>query len=126
MQEGPSNGYVIEYQKGGEIYRVYWTGDTVWFDGMEEIKQRVRFADFLLPHLGAAGEGGPLGRLTMDANDAVRLAVLLQPTLIVPIHHHTFSHFTEPVAVFERKLKGARFFGHLVVLKEGESIEKPD
>jgi len=42
----------------------------------------------------------------------------------VPIHHHTFSHFTESVSEFEEKLGVTIYDRRLHILTEGESYQK--
>jgi L-ascorbate metabolism protein UlaG (beta-lactamase superfamily) len=108
---GKVNGYIIEYRKGKEGYRIYWTGDTIWFDEIEQIKQYGKLS-LLLPHLGAVGAGSALGRRGLDAAEAVRIINTLDPARTIPIHHTTFSHYREPISVLReqaaKKAKSSR------------------
>jgi L-ascorbate metabolism protein UlaG (beta-lactamase superfamily) len=36
---GIVSGYILKYSANGITYTIYWTGDTVWFDEMDEIKK---------------------------------------------------------------------------------------
>jgi L-ascorbate metabolism protein UlaG (beta-lactamase superfamily) len=119
---GLGNGYLFEYLSGETPVRVYWTGDTVWFDEMREIQERAGEIDLLVPHLGAVGIDGPYGMMTLDSLEAVRVIELFQPRWVIPIHHHTFSHYVEPVSVLEERLAGTPYAERLKVLKEGESF----
>ena len=122
---GLVNGYLIEYRAGPERYTIYWTGDTVWFDGLTLIRERIGRPDLLVPHMGAVGADGPRGRLTLDAAEAVRLIDLFQPATVIPIHHHTFAHYVEPIAVLATALRDTPYADRLVVLREGETWPAP-
>ena len=91
-----------------------------------EIKKLIGRVDLLVPHLGAVGMGGVRGRLTLDASEAVRMVELFQPGRVVPVHHHTFSHYVEPVRVFEEQMRAAGLESRLCVLEEGETIDLGD
>jgi N-acyl-phosphatidylethanolamine-hydrolysing phospholipase D len=121
-QLGVVNGYLLEYQEGNGHYRIFWTGDTVWFDDLASIQHRMGSPDMLIPHLGAVGRDGPYGRMTLNAAEAVRLIELFKPEVIIPIHHHTFSHYVEPVDVLQAKLFGTRYERCLHTLREGETF----
>lgn len=117
------NGYMISYVEEGRSRRIYWTGDTVWFDGLSGIQADAGAIDLLIAHIGAVGDGGPWGRMTLDGSEAARLAKLFQPGTVIPIHHHTFSHYVEPVTVFEKAMDTAGTSIRTVVLSEGEEFK---
>ncbi|WP_425476384.1 MBL fold metallo-hydrolase [Paraflavitalea speifideaquila] len=102
---GKVNGYIIEYKKGAEVYRIYWTGDTVWFDEIAQFKQ---YGDLslLLPHVGAVGAGSALGRRGLDAAETIRIINALHPALTIPVHHTTFTHYREPISVLQQQAAG--------------------
>ncbi|HEX6608161.1 MAG TPA: MBL fold metallo-hydrolase [Chloroflexia bacterium] len=118
---GLVNGYLIEYRTAQEHYSVYWTGDTVWFDGLTVIREQAGRPDLLVPHMGAVGADGPRGRLTLDATEATHLIDLFQPATVIPVHHHTFAHYVEPIDRLKSALQATPYAGRLVVLREGES-----
>ena len=118
---GIVSGYILKYSANGITYTIYWTGDTVWFDEMDEIKKAVGDLDLLIPHLGAVGMDGPWGLMTLNNDEAMRLVELIEPQAIVPIHHHTFSHYVEPVSLFQEKTKGGKYQNRLFILHEGET-----
>lgn len=72
---------------------VYVTGDTVWFEGTAEVARRHSPAVVLL-FAGAARARGPFD-LTMDTNDAVEAAVAFPRSVIVPVHHAGWAHFSQ-------------------------------
>jgi hypothetical protein len=40
----------------------------------------------------------------------------------VPVHHHTFWHYTQPVTALVERLAGTRFAASLRVAEEGEVV----
>lgn len=122
---GVVNGYLIEHVRGDERRTVYWTGDTVWFDGLALIAERAPRIDLLVPHVGAVGAGEPGGRRTLDAAEAARLIALVDPRAVVPVHHHTFSHYVEPIEALRVRLAGGPHADRLHLVREGESVALP-
>jgi N-acyl-phosphatidylethanolamine-hydrolysing phospholipase D len=120
---GVVNGYLIEHHTADTHYRVYWTGDTVWFDDLNRAKAHTGHIDLLIPHLGAVGVDGPYGLMTLTAEEAVRVVDLFEADAIIPIHHHTFSHYVEPIEVFQAWLRGTPREPLLHILREGEALQ---
>jgi L-ascorbate metabolism protein UlaG (beta-lactamase superfamily) len=120
---GVVNGYILQHSSNGQFFTIYWTGDTVWFDELARIKHRYPRIDLLVPHLGAVGEDGPWGLMTFNSLEAIRLVELFKPEAVIPIHHHTFSHYVEPVSVFQEQINASAYQSRLIVLKEGQSIQ---
>ena len=83
------------------------SGDTVLFDGVREVAERVR-VDAAILHLGGVRfpVTGPV-RYTMTARDAVELCRLIRPRTAIPIHYEGWRHFREGRAAIERELDGA-------------------
>ena len=121
---GTVNGYALQYSTAGNTYTIYWTGDTVWFEEIREIKERLGEVDLLVPHMGAVGKDGPWGLMTLDSEEAAKVVEVMQPRLIIPIHYHTFSHYTEPIYLLEEKLQHDA--AKLQVLVEGQTIALPE
>lgn len=121
---GVVNGYLLTHRAAHAERRIYWTGDTVWFDALERVRELSGAPDLLLPHLGGVGAGGPWGRMTLDAAEAVRLVKLFTPGAVIPIHHTTFSHYVEPVSAFASALGRTPYATSLVMLNEGEIWER--
>lgn len=118
---GHVNGYVIEYNDGKKIFRIYWTGDTVWFD---EIKDYKKFGsiDLLIPNMGAVGAGGNIGRRGLNAAECIKIAQCLRPALIIPVHHSTFSHYAEPISVLQESAAKTKYKARLKITRENSII----
>jgi L-ascorbate metabolism protein UlaG (beta-lactamase superfamily) len=99
-------GFALAWQ--GQEHGVLWiTGDTVLYDGVREVAERLR-VDTALLHLGGVRfpVTGPL-RYTMTAREAVELCGLVQPRTAIPIHYEGWGHFKENREAIERELEAA-------------------
>jgi L-ascorbate metabolism protein UlaG (beta-lactamase superfamily) len=88
--------------------RVLWiSGDTVLYDGVRQVAERMR-VDTAVLHLGGVRFPitGPL-RYTMTARDAIELCGTVRPRLAIPIHYEGWGHFREGRDAIERELAGA-------------------
>jgi len=80
----------------GQEHGVVWiTGDTVLYDEVRKVPERLRIGTALL-HLGGVRfpVTGPL-RYTMTAGEAVELCGLARPHTAIPIHYEGWKHFRE-------------------------------
>ena len=79
---------------GGQDHGVLWIpGDTVLYDGVREVAERLE-VDTALIHLGGARfPVTALLRYTMTAAGAIELCSLLRPRTVVPIHYEGWAHF---------------------------------
>ena len=107
---GPIVGDVIGFALGWEAqeHGVLWiSGDTVLYDGVREVPDRLRVGVALL-HLGGVQfpVTGPV-RYTMTARDAVELAGLVRPRTAIPIHYEGWRHFKQGREAVERELARA-------------------
>ncbi len=87
---------------------VIWiSGDTVLYDGVREVADRLT-VDTALLHLGGVRFPltGPI-RYTMTAREAVELCGLVRPRTAIPIHYEGWKHFREGRAAIERELARA-------------------
>lgn len=119
---GKGNGYIIEYRNGNDLYRIYWTGDTVWFNEMNGYTRYGKI-DLLIPDMGAVGSDGDLGRRGMNWVDCLHLAKVLNPTAIIPVHHSTFSMYVEPISVLKLTASPTIFGNRLRILKTGATAK---
>jgi len=88
--------------------RVVWiSGDTVLYDGVRAMAGRWDI-DVALLHLGGVRfpVTGPL-RYTMTAREAIELASLLTPGVVIPIHYEGWSHFKQGRDAVEQELATA-------------------
>jgi L-ascorbate metabolism protein UlaG (beta-lactamase superfamily) len=99
-------GFALRWE--GQEHGVLWiSGDTVLYDGVREVADRLE-VDTALLHLGGVRfpVTGPL-RYTMTAADAVELCRLVRPRTAIPIHYEGWKHFKQGRAAIERELAGA-------------------
>src|SRR5215216_966447 len=106
----PIVGDVIGFalQWGGQAHGVLWiSGDTVLYDGVRQVADRLQVGTALL-HLGGVRFpiSGPV-RYAMTAKEAVQLCRLVQPRTLVPIHSEGGKHFREGRQAIERRLANA-------------------
>jgi L-ascorbate metabolism protein UlaG (beta-lactamase superfamily) len=90
---GPVVGFMLEQISAAPS--IYVTGDTVLYDGVEEVGGRYN-PDIVVLFLGAAkvAVAGP-SHLTFTAEEGVQVARLFEKALIVPVHYAGWKHFTE-------------------------------
>ena len=83
------------------------TGDTVLYDGVRQVADRLQ-VDTALLHLGGVrfGVSGPV-RYTMTAKDAVELCRLVRPRTAIPIHYEGWTHFRQGRAAIDREFARA-------------------
>jgi L-ascorbate metabolism protein UlaG (beta-lactamase superfamily) len=99
-------GFALRWE--GQEHGVLWiSGDTVLYDGVREVANRLQ-VDTALIHLGAVrfGVTGPL-RYTMTASEAIELCGLVKPRTAIPIHYEGWRHFREGREAIERELATA-------------------
>lgn len=99
-------GFALRWE--GEDGGVLWiSGDTVLYDGVCQVADRLE-VDTALLHLGGVrfGVSGPL-RYTMTARDAVELCRLVRPRTAIPIHYEGWKHFRQGREAIEAELAGA-------------------
>ncbi|PKV50321.1 L-ascorbate metabolism protein UlaG (beta-lactamase superfamily) [Aquimarina sp. MAR_2010_214] len=93
---GGVNGYWIKIKKDGQSLEIYVTGDTINHSKMKKhIKERK--ADILIPNMGGGGLdkfGGPFSYTADLLKDTVTIT---RPSVILPVHHTSFSLFKEPI-----------------------------
>jgi L-ascorbate metabolism protein UlaG (beta-lactamase superfamily) len=99
-------GFALSWE--GQTDGVLWvSGDTVLYDGVRQVAERLR-VDTALLHLG--GVRFPvtgLVRFTLTAEEAVELCRLVRPRTVVPVHYEGWKHFNEGRADIERELAKA-------------------
>ena len=99
-------GFALRWD--GQEHGVLWiSGDTVLYDGVRQVADRLRVGTALL-HLGGVRFpiSGPV-RYTMTAKEAVELCRLIQPRTVIPIHYEGWKHFREGREAIERELANA-------------------
>lgn len=99
-------GFALRWD--AQEHGVLWiSGDTVLYDGVRQVADRLQVGTALL-HLGGVRFpiSGPV-RYTMTAKEAVELCRLLRPHTAIPIHYEGWKHFQEGRAAIEHELADA-------------------
>src|SRR5689334_6404380 len=114
---GPVTGFILNF-KNETQGTVYITGDTVWYEGVEEVAKRYDVA-IVLSFMGAAvvKQVGP-AHLTMTVDEGLKLAKLFDKAIIVPMHFEGWEHFTESRTEIEKKFRDAGLIHRLEWAKE--------
>lgn len=119
-KSGDDNGYYFRFSADEGEYTAYCTGDALWSDDIRHIQRELGHVDLLIQHLGA--EGGTQSLTSPDAKEAMQFVYRMQPKAIVPVHHSTFSHYTEALEPFARSIGRTIYDRRLRALREGESL----
>lgn len=91
---GPVTGFILNF-KGETKDAIYITGDTVYYEGVEDVARRFDIARILL-FIGAAriAAVGP-AHLTMTVEESMKAANLFAHAVITPLHFEGWEHFSE-------------------------------
>jgi L-ascorbate metabolism protein UlaG (beta-lactamase superfamily) len=117
----PVMGSMIELQVLGEDqprFRLYISGDTLFFDELAEVRRRYPDIDLAVIHLGGTRILGVL--LTMDGEQGVELLRLLEPDVAVPVHYDDYTVFRSPLDDFRAAAEGAGLAVDIRYLARGE------
>jgi L-ascorbate metabolism protein UlaG (beta-lactamase superfamily) len=99
-------GFALRWE--GQEQGVLWiSGDTVLYEGLRQVADRMRIGTAIL-HLGGVQFpiSGPI-RYSMTAQDAVELCRAIRPSTAIPIHYEGWKHFQQSRGEIERDLAGA-------------------
>jgi len=118
----PVMGAMLEFGPagGGVELRVYISGDTVMFDGLEQIAARYPDIDLALLHLGGTRILRVL--VTMDGRQGADLLELVRPGRAVPIHYDDYTVFTSPLADFRREVERRGRDATVACVARGETL----
>jgi len=96
-------GFVLEREGKPDEGAIYLSGDTVWYEGVEEVARRfdVKLA-ILFAGAARLKEVGPAA-LTMTAQDAIKTARAMPAARIVPIHYEGWTHWSEGKAELQKE-----------------------
>lgn len=99
-------GFALRWE--GQQHGALWiSGDTVLYDGVREVADRLD-VDIAVLHLGGVGfpVTGPV-RYTLTARDAVELSTLVGPRTVIPIHYEGWKHFRQGRKAIENEFARA-------------------
>ena len=105
-------GYVIQFGN----WSVYHSGDTLWFDDMEEILKPFNIDVALLPINGDRPERGVAGNL--NTKEAAQLAKAINAGIVIPCHYDMFTFNTADPADFAMEAENIE--QTYALLKHGE------
>ena len=102
---------------------IYVSGDTVWYEGVEEVAHRadVRFA-FLFMGAARVREVGP-AHLTLTADEGVLVARAMPNAAIIPLHYEGWAHFSEGRAEIDRAFSAGGLTDRLRWLAPGHATK---
>ena len=123
-------GDVIGFALRGDglDHGAFWiSGDTVLYDGVREVAERL-LVDIAILHLGSAQftVTGPI-RYTMDARAAIDLCMAVEPRIAIPVHYEGWSHFRQGRQAIETAFSRApeAIRDSLRMLPIGAAVEIP-
>ena len=91
---GLVTGFVLNFKdepKGS----IYFTGDMIWFEGVEEVAKRFEINMVVLFMGAAIVKNVGADHLTMTVKESIKAAILFHKAVIVPLHFKGWEHFTE-------------------------------
>jgi L-ascorbate metabolism protein UlaG (beta-lactamase superfamily) len=90
-------GYVLEFGK----YKIYHSGDTLWFDGMVDLLKPFKVNVALLPINGDKPERKVAGNL--NCKEAAELGKAIEAACVIPCHYDMFTFNTADVNEFVKE-----------------------
>jgi L-ascorbate metabolism protein UlaG (beta-lactamase superfamily) len=114
-------GSMLEFQNqmGRTTFRIYITGDTLFYEHLQEIPQHYPDVDLALLHLGGTRVLGIL--LTMDALQGVQALRLIDPQRAIPIHYNDYPIFRSTLDDFKQTVAEAGLGSQVRYLGHGET-----
>ncbi|KQV67749.1 hypothetical protein ASC64_11050 [Nocardioides sp. Root122] len=122
----PVMGSIVEHVVGGEVRRrVYFSGDTLTGDHVDEVRERFPGIDAAVVHLG--GTRVLMRTVTMDGPMGVDFVERCAPAVVVPVHHDDYKVFRSPLSDFVRRSAESGTSAVLRCPRRGEvvSLEPP-
>jgi L-ascorbate metabolism protein UlaG (beta-lactamase superfamily) len=109
-------GFVVQFGP----YAVYHSGDTLWFNGLDEILKPYHVNIALLPINGNKRERKVAGNLNPE--EAALLGKAIGAGLVIPHHYHLFSFNTQDPKAFEEQCLKHNVKYRVLELGEGITI----
>ncbi|GAA2410730.1 MBL fold metallo-hydrolase [Streptomyces glaucosporus] len=119
----PVMGSLLEFgDPGGPVrLRMYISGDTLMFPGVEEIARRCPDIHLAVVHLGGTTLPGGL-LVTMDAFQGADLVSVLRPRRVLPVHYDDYGVMKSPLSDFLRETARPGFPSGVVHCPRGERV----
>jgi hypothetical protein len=97
VAEAGATGFFMRLIQDGRTFTAYVTGDVLFSDHTRELQRLHGYSNLLVLHVGAEKSGERLR--SADAKEAMQIVYRMQPNAVAAVHHSTFSHYTEPIAL---------------------------
>ncbi|MEU3887165.1 MBL fold metallo-hydrolase [Streptomyces sp. NPDC029041] len=122
----PVMGSMLEFgPAGGPVrMRLYISGDTLVYDGLQEIADRFPTADLAVLHLGGTRLPGGFV-VTMDGAQGAELARRLDPRLVLPVHYGDYTVMRSPLSAFVAEADAIGLGDRIVHCGHGEHARVP-
>jgi L-ascorbate metabolism protein UlaG (beta-lactamase superfamily) len=119
---GPVIGFILSFTDDSTNV-VYISGDTVWYDGTEEVARR-HSPKVAILFLGAARLAvAGLSPLTLTAAEAVIAAGFFARAVIVPLHFEGWAHLSESRTDVENRFREAGMSSRITWPEPGRALE---
>jgi L-ascorbate metabolism protein UlaG (beta-lactamase superfamily) len=121
----PVMGSLLEFVPGGgphgRRFRLYITGDTLFYDGIHEIARRCQELDAAVLHLGGTLLPGGI-MVTMDARQGADLLEAVRPPRAVPIHYNDYDVFSSSLEDFVDEARRRGLDKQIVTVALGQTV----
>ncbi|EKM52466.1 uncharacterized protein PHACADRAFT_198525 [Phanerochaete carnosa HHB-10118-sp] len=120
----PVMGSLVVFKKSGgeQDYNLYISGDTLYYDELQEIHQKYPHINLALVHLGGTTVPVIQVMVTMDASHGIKLICALQPDQVIPIHFDDYDAFKSPLSDFVKEVEKAGWTDRVIYLNRGEEF----
>ena len=118
----PVIGTILDLENaGGQVLRVYVTGDTLDVPRLGEVTERFPDIDVMVTHLGGTKVLGVL--VTMDGRQGTSLVERIRPRAVVPVHYDDYGVFRSPLSDFVGEMTRRGHSGLLRTVGRGETVD---
>jgi L-ascorbate metabolism protein UlaG (beta-lactamase superfamily) len=118
----PVMGSIVDLERGDRrVLRAYITGDTLRVPELRAIRERFPDIDVMITHLGGTRVLGVL--VTMDDRQGTDLVELIEPAVVVPVHHDDYRVFRSPLEHFVAEMRRRGHDGRLRIVARGDTVE---
>ena len=118
--QGEVIGFLIAVD-GEHKYEIYITGDTVFYDGIEDVAKKYN-PGYVFIFAGAAQPRGPFV-VTMRTNDAIDTALAFPNATIIPLHFEGWGHLTQNEDDLKQSFQILKIDKRLKILEAGVRTE---
>lgn len=115
-------GSMLDFAEGpaGAAYRIYISGDTLFFDDIAQIPLRFPDIDLALLHLGGMRLFGMV-TASLDGSDGVQMLRTIAPQRAIPLHYNDYGVYKSPLSDFERAVREAGLQDKVIYLGRGDT-----